>query len=191
MTPSKTAEPSARGRTERPTVPLMPPTVRKTVTVLHVVSSVGWLGLMLCLLTLGANALLTDDADTLRFSYRAADLLGDALIIPLALLALLTGLLLALGTRWGLFKHTWVATKFWLTLVAAAASIFELRARLHEAAHVVATHPTGPISAMDLGSLRSTLVVAPVVALAIYAANVTLSVVKPWGRRDKAKAKAS
>jgi hypothetical protein len=166
-------------------IPRMPPRVRKILTVVHVVSSVGWLGLMLCLLTLGGTALLSDDGTTVRSAYRGMNMLGDTLIIPIALLALLTGLLLALGTRWGLFRHTWVITKFWLTLVAAAASIFELRARLHEAVQLVNQHPTGPVSDMHLGALRDTLVVAPVVALAIYLTNVTLSIAKPWGRRDK------
>ncbi|MFL6054718.1 MAG: hypothetical protein ACJ72W_17620 [Actinoallomurus sp.] len=163
--------------------PRMPPRVRKVVTVVHVISSVGWLGLTLCLLTLGTTALVSDDPVLVRSIYRAMKVLGDVLIIPVTLTALLTGLLLALGTRWGLFRHYWVITKFGLTLLAAAASIFELRARFHEAASLVAQHPTGPVSAMHMGALRATLVVAPTVALCVYVANVTLSIFKPWGRR--------
>ena len=178
---SATRQPSG-GRT-RQRVPQMPPTVRKTMVVVHVVTSVSWLALMLCLLTLGGEALATDDADTLRTAYRAMALLGDALVLPLSLLSLLSGLVLALGTPWGLFRYRWVSTKFWLTLVAAAASIFQLTARLHEAARVVAQHPAGPISAMHLGFMRYNLVIIPVIALAVYLANVVLSVFKPWGRR--------
>lgn len=181
MATSQTVPPPGRAR--RTTVARMPPRVRKVVTIVHVVSSVGWLGVTLCLLTLGTTALLTRDGTVLRTCYRAMPLLGDTLIVPLAPLALVSGLLLALGTHWGLFRHYWVITKFWLTLVAATASLLELRARLHEAAHLVSLHPTGPIADMGLGALRDTLVVAPSVALAVYLTNVTLSVVKPWGRR--------
>ncbi|MEV5986514.1 DUF2269 domain-containing protein [Streptomyces sp. NPDC052051] len=173
-------------RASGPGAPRMSRRARTILTVVHVVSSVGWLGLMLCLLTLGVTALLSDDGTTVRTAYRGMNMLGDTLIIPIALLALVTGLWLALGTRWGLFRYYWVLTKFWLTLAAAAASVFELRARLHEAVHLVNEHPTGPVSDLHLGSLRGTLVVAPTVALVIYLTNVTLSVVKPWGRRDKA-----
>ncbi|MFI6357520.1 DUF2269 domain-containing protein [Streptomyces sp. NPDC050743] len=159
------------------------PRARKSWVVVHLVASVGWLTLMLCLLTLGATALATDDADTLRTAYRAMGMLGDALIVPLSLLTLLSGVVLSLGTSWGLFRYYWVATKFWLTLAATAASIFALSARLHEAVHAVQRHPTGPIAAMHLGFVRYQTVIVPAVALLLYLAIVVLSVFKPWGRR--------
>ncbi|WP_441246943.1 DUF2269 domain-containing protein [Kitasatospora sp. McL0602] len=162
------------------------PTARKTAVIVHIVSSVAWLGLMLCLLTLGAAGLLTSSAETVRSAYRTMPLLGDALILPLSLLTLLTGLLLALGTPWGLFKYRWVAVKFWLTMAAAGASIFALPARLHEAAQVAARHPTGTVADMHLGLIRYNLVIIPAIALSVYTAAVALSVLKPSGRPRRA-----
>jgi hypothetical protein len=159
------------------------PRARKSWVVVHVVASVGWLALMLCLLTLGATALATDDAGTLRTAYRAMGMLGDALIVPLSLLTLLSGVVLSLGTPWGLFRYYWVAVKFWLTLAATVASIFALNARLHDAVHAVDRHPTGPIAAMHLGFVRYNTVIVPTFALSLYLAMVVLSVFKPWGRR--------
>ncbi|GAB2741187.1 DUF2269 domain-containing protein [Kitasatospora kifunensis] len=167
----------------RPPVGRLSPTARKAAVILHVISSVSWLALMLCLLTLGTAGLTTRDAETLRSAYRAMQLLGGVLILPLSLLTLVSGLILSLGTPWGLFRFRWISTKFWLTLAAAAASLFAFTARLNEAAHVVAQHPTGPISAMNLGFIRYNLVIIPAVALIVYTSNVVLSVVKPWGRR--------
>ena len=154
------------------------------MVVVHTVASVSWLALMLCLLTLATMALTTNDPDTVRSAYRAMGMLGDVLIIPLSLLTLLSGVVLALGTSWGLFRYYWVSTKFWLTLAATVASIFALTARLHDAVHAVARHPTGPVSAMNLGFLRYNVVIVPSVALMLYLANVMLSVFKPWGRRS-------
>ncbi|NMI55865.1 MULTISPECIES: DUF2269 domain-containing protein [unclassified Streptomyces] len=156
------------------------------MVVVHVVVSVSWLALMLCLLTLGTTALATNNADTLRTAYRAMGMLGNALIIPLSLLTLVSGVMLALATPWGLFRYYWVSAKFWLTLAATVASIFALTARLHDAADAVARHPVGPISAMDLGFIRYNMVIVPAVALLLYLANVILSVFKPWGRRPAA-----
>ncbi|MEV6290518.1 DUF2269 domain-containing protein [Streptomyces sp. NPDC051896] len=161
----------------------LPPRARKSWVVVHVVASVGWLALMLCLLILGATALATDDAGTLRTAYRAMGMLGDPLIVPLSLLTLLSGVVLSVGTPWGLFRYYWVAVKFWLTLAATAASVFALTARLHEAVHAVQRHPTGPIAAMHLGFVRYDTVIVPAVALLLYLAMVALSVFKPWGRR--------
>ncbi|MGK4579948.1 DUF2269 domain-containing protein [Kitasatospora sp. HPMI-4] len=161
----------------------LPPRARKSVVVAHVTSSVSWLALMLCLLTLGAAALATDDADTVRSSYRAMRLLGDVLVLPLSLLSLGSGLALSLWTPWGLFRYRWTTVKFWLTLAAAAASNIELTARLHDAARLANRHPGGSIAQMQLGFLRYNLVIIPTVALALYGFLVAVSVTKPWGRR--------
>ncbi|QDN75865.1 DUF2269 domain-containing protein [Streptomyces sp. RLB3-17] len=177
---------SAGGGPQRRSGHRLPQTARKSVVVVHVVVSVSWLALMLCLLTLGTTALATNNADTLRTAYRAMGMLGNALIIPLSLLTLVSGVMLALATPWGLFRYYWVSAKFWLTLAATVASIFALTARLHDAADAVARHPVGPISAMDLGFIRYNMVIVPAVALLLYLANVILSVFKPWGRRPAA-----
>ncbi|MBV2155879.1 DUF2269 domain-containing protein [Kitasatospora sp. SUK 42] len=161
----------------------MSPGARKRLVVLHVVVSVSWLALMLCLLTLAVTALTTDDADRLRTAYRAMGMLGDTLVVPLSLLSLLSGVALGLGTSWGLFRYYWVSTKFWLTLGAMTASVFALTARLHDAVRVADAHPTGPIPASDLGFVRYNTVIVPAVALSLYLFNVVLSVYKPWGRR--------
>ncbi|MBS2540055.1 hypothetical protein KGQ20_45680 [Catenulispora sp. NF23] len=156
---------------------------RKALVCVHVAVSVSWLGMTLCLLAMAVTALLTNDADTVRAAYRAMKILGDTLVIPLSLAALLSGLWLSLATPWRLFSWRWVTVKFWLTLAAAAASIFALRARLDQAAHVAATHPVGTIAQMHLGSLRSSMVIIPSVATCVYLANVAISVTKPWGRK--------
>ncbi|MFE4972223.1 DUF2269 domain-containing protein [Kitasatospora sp. NPDC056651] len=161
----------------------LPPAVRKPLVVLHVVASVGWLALMLCLLALAVAALTAGDADRLRTAYRAMGLLGDVLILPLSLLAFLSGVALGLGTSWGLFRYYWVSIKFWLTLGAMAASVLALTARLHDAVRVVDAHPTGPITVAELGFVRYNTVIVPAVALALYLFMVVLSVYKPWGRR--------
>jgi hypothetical protein len=46
------------------------------------------------------------------------ELTGWYAIVPLAFASLLTGLVQALGTTWGLFRHYWVLFKFLLTVLA-------------------------------------------------------------------------
>ncbi|WP_316525412.1 DUF2269 domain-containing protein [Kitasatospora brasiliensis] len=181
-TPGRPAAPAPPASTGR----RLPPAARKSLVVLHVVASVSWLALMLCLLTLAVAALTAlpaGDADRLRTAYRAMGLLGDVLILPLSLLTFLSGVALGLGTPWGLFRYYWVSTKFWVTLGAMAASVFALTDRLHDAVRVVDAHPTGAITAAELGFVRYNAVIVPAVALALYLFTVILSVSKPWGRR--------
>ncbi|MGW3227033.1 DUF2269 domain-containing protein [Kitasatospora sp. NPDC001095] len=161
----------------------LPPAARKPLVILHVVASVSWLALMLCLLTLAVTALTAGDAERLRTAYRAMGLLGDTLILPLSLLTFLSGVVLGLGTPWGLFRYHWVSAKFWLTLGAVTASVLALPDRLHDAVRVADAHPTGPITVADLGFVRYNTVIVPAVALTLYLVSVVLSVYKPWGRR--------
>ena len=156
-----------------PTAPaVLPRTLRRTLLVTHVTASAAWLGLSLCLLTLALTGLTTDSAALDAVSYRAMDVFGDRLLAPLVLLTFLTGLALSLGTPWGLARHRWVWTKFWLTLAAGTASLLALRPELDRAAaDVTAGEPTDGLS----------LVFPPSVSLALYVFMTALSVLKPWG----------
>lgn len=173
------------GRKSGTVLPRLGKRARKTLVCAHVAVSVSWLGLTLCLMALAVTAMLTDDADTVRAAYRAMKIIGETLVIPVSLTALLTGLWLSLATSWRLFAWRWVTVKFWLTLAAAAASVFALRDRLDEAAHVAGAHPVGSVADMHLGFLRYNMVIVPTIATCVYVANVVVSVTKPWGRSGR------
>lgn len=140
---------------------------RRSLLVAHVAVSVSWLGLTVGLLTLGIAAFSTRDPTTAQAATRAMKIFGDWLIVPIALFSLVSGLALALRTPWGLARHRWVWTKFWLTLITVALSIFSLRPGIDEAA--------------ARGAVDIDLVVAPSVATATYLFVTAISVLKPWG----------
>jgi hypothetical protein len=156
----------------------MRPGTRRLVLSLHVIVSVGALGVYLGLLTLAIAGLTTDDPERLRTAYTAMGIFGDVLIIPVSLAILITGLTLGLGTRWGLLRHYWVLTKFVLTLALAAASTFGLRARIADA---VDNLPAVSAGAHDVGSVGVLLVFLLPVALGVYVTTTVLAIYKPWG----------
>ncbi len=57
----------------------------------------------------------------------AMDLTGWFVIVPFSLASLVTGLVQALGTTWGLFRHYWVLIKFLITVVAAVLLLVHMR----------------------------------------------------------------
>lgn len=148
---------------------------RRLNLVVHVAVSVGWLGLDAVLLVLGTTAALTGDPELTRACVVAMDVVTGAMIVPVALVSLGTGILGAVGSPWGLVRHRWVLTKLVLTLVAATASVTALRGNLAHAADVVT-------AGEPLGALALDLVLPPAVALALYVTMTVLSVTKPWGR---------
>lgn len=92
--------------------------IRKLALTTHISVSVGWIGAVLAYLVLVVAAITGDDAPTLRAAWIGMQLIGWYLIVPLALATLLTGLVMALGTPWGLFRHYWVLISLGLTVVA-------------------------------------------------------------------------
>lgn len=146
---------------------------RRASVVVHVVASASWLGLSLGLLALAVTAITTGSAVTAEASVRAMKLFADWLLLPAAFLTLLTGLLLSLGTPWGLARHRWVYVKFWLTLATITATAFALRPGLGATVTAVA----------ETGSVPDTtdIVMGPIVSLSAYVFMTVISILKPWG----------
>jgi hypothetical protein len=96
----------------------MSPRTRKVVLTTHVVTSVGWLGAVAAVLALALAAVISDDEATVRGAYIAMQLVGWAALLPLSLASLLSGLVQAAGTSWGVLQHYWVVTKLLMNVLA-------------------------------------------------------------------------
>ncbi|HZA91652.1 MAG TPA: hypothetical protein VE420_03410 [Gemmatimonadales bacterium] len=94
----------------------MTPGLRKFVLTVHLTVSVGWIGAVVAYLALGVSAVTSPDPQTVRAALIAMELTGWYVIVPLALAALLTGIIMSLGTSWGLFRHYWVLISLGLTV---------------------------------------------------------------------------
>ena len=104
----------------------MGPGLRKFALSAHLTFSVGWIGAVVAYLALGIAALNSQDVRTIRAAWTAMDLTGWYVIVPLALASLLTGLVMALGTKWGLFRHYWVLFSFLLTTLATVVLLLHM-----------------------------------------------------------------
>jgi hypothetical protein len=80
-------------------------------------------------------------------------LLAETVLVPLAVAALATGVLLGLGTPWGLTRHAWVLTKLALTTGTATAAVFVLRPALNRAAAQALQVPLVELSTAGIGQL--------------------------------------
>src|ERR687887_134909 len=84
---------------------VLTPSLRKLALTAHVTSSVGWLGSVAGFLVLAITGVTSQDSEVVRAAYVAMELVAWYVIVPLSLASLLTGLVQALGTQWGLFRH--------------------------------------------------------------------------------------
>jgi len=96
----------------------MSPSVRRFALSVHLTCSVGWIGAVLAYLGLGIAATRSDNPTTVRGAWLAMEIVGWYVLVPLALGSWVTGLVMSLGTRWGLLRYYWVVVAFVLTSIA-------------------------------------------------------------------------
>ena len=113
----------------------MGPRLRKLVLLMHVVSTVGWIGAVASYLALVVAALTSESTETVRGAFIGMELVYFALV-PLAATALVTGVVQALGSNWGLLRHYWVVVKLVITVVAMTVMVLNLSTVSSHADHV-------------------------------------------------------
>jgi SNF family Na+-dependent transporter len=131
----------------------MPPALRKFVLAVHLTVSVGWIGAIAAYIPFDVATVTSRDAQSVRGAYLAMESIARSVIVPLALASLLTGLVVSLGTKWGLFRHYWVLISLVLTTLATVVLLLETRTI--GALAGMAADPT--MSGDDIRALPSTL----------------------------------
>ena len=153
------------------------PGPRKLVLTAHVSTSVGWFGSVAAFLALAVAGLTAEAAATVRGAYVAAEIVTWAVIVPLCLASLVTGVLAAVGSPWGLFRHYWVVAKLVLTL--AATLLLLLHTRPIGVLGAAAAGPSGVSAGLD--GLRVQPLVDALLALLVLVLTTVLAVYKPRG----------
>jgi hypothetical protein len=156
---------------------MMNPGMRKMALCAHIAASVGWIGAVLAFLALAIAGLMSVDAEKARAAYVCMDLIGWCVLVPLSLASLVTGLVQATGTKWGLFQHYWVVVKLAITVVATIVLLLHMQ----PIGHVAAAAAKGALSAGDLRGLRIQLVANAGAAAVVLLVALGLAVFKPRG----------
>ncbi len=155
----------------------MAPWLRKLALTAHVTFSVSWLGAVGAFLLLAVRGLTSNDEQTVRAMYLSMDLVGWQVIVPLCFAALVTGLVQAFTTPWGLFRHYWVVLKLAVTVLLTILLMLHLQPTRRLAAVAAETAISGPA----LHALQLQLAVDAAGALLGLIALVALALYKPRG----------
>ncbi|SFO90547.1 hypothetical protein SAMN04489713_110197 [Actinomadura madurae] len=169
----------------RPRFPQLKRLARRVWLTLHVGVSVGWLGLALAMTTLAITGATADDHAVRHGSYELMHVFDLTIVIPSVVLAVVTGLVVSLGTPWGLVKHRWVLLKFVISLVIPVIATVQ-SGWIEELQHRTAD------PAADPGGTGLVLVLCMLLYAALLWTAVVLSVFKPggktrWGRTERAR----
>ena len=151
---------------------------RKWVLVLHIASAGAWLGIDVVMAVLIFTSLATNDTATVALCYQALGLVAVWPLLIAGLVCLATGLVLGLGSRYGLVRYWWVAAKLALNLLLTGLVLVALRPGLAELSQVGRELAAGhPVDAALHG-----MIYPPIVSPAALLVALSLAVLKPWGR---------
>ncbi|MFD9891035.1 hypothetical protein ACFWY9_16960 [Amycolatopsis sp. NPDC059027] len=172
MTTSSSARPRRLG-----------PRRRKAFLVTHIVSAGAWIGMDIALGILVCTALLTSDPEVTAGSYRVLQLFAGWPMLVASLLCLASGIVLAVGSKYGLFRYWWVFAKLVVNVVMSLLILFVLRPGLNDVAANAQRLAAGDTSLGSPSGLLYPVIVAPGLLLFAF----VLSTFKPWGRIRRAR----
>jgi hypothetical protein len=153
-------------------------TARKSVLLVHIASAGAWLGVDVVMGVLVLTALVSDDGRTKALAFRALELVAVGPLLVLGLLCLLSGVLLGLGSRYGLLRYWWVAAKLALNLVLTALVLVALAPEVAAHADQARQAEAGLPVPLEVGQL----IFPPIVSPAALLVAMVLAIFKPWGR---------
>lgn len=151
---------------------------RRLALVLHIISAGAWIGIDVIVAVLVLTGWFAGDVNVRSLAYQAlAEFVAWPMLVS-GLVCLATGVLLGVGTKWGLLRYWWVAVKLVLNLVLCALIVVVLQPGMDAVGAYGEQLLTGTPSA----SRVRTLFFPPAVSLSTLTFATVLAVYKPWGR---------
>lgn len=155
----------------------MNPSIRKLALTAHVAASVGWVGALAVFLAHALASVMSESELVVRAAAIAMGLTAWLVIMPLSIASLITGLVQALGTAWGLFRHYWILFKLALTTIATGVLLLKMQ----PIGHLAEAAAQADFVGTELIGLRTSLTVHAAGGLVILLAALVLAIYKPAG----------
>lgn len=155
---------------------------RKAVLLVHIVAAGVWMGIDVVLGVLVVTAAATSDPGVQGVAYQALGMFAVMPMLASTVVCLGSGVVLGLGSKYGLVRYWWVAVKLVLNVVLAGLVAGVLRPGMADVVEQGRRLSDGLAPTADLGFLSF----PPVVSLVALTVAMFLSVFKPFGRIRRA-----
>lgn len=155
---------------------------RKLVLLVHIAAAGAWLGLDLVLGILIVTGLTTGDATSAASAALSLAAFATWPLLAVGAVTLASGVLLGLGSKYGLVRYWWVLVKLVINVMLVTLVVVLLWPGIAEVAD------TGRAALADdtAPELRWNMVFPPIVSSTAVVVAMTLAVFKPWGRIRRA-----
>ncbi|HEY9368808.1 hypothetical protein [Streptomyces sp.] len=153
--------------------------LRKLVLTAHVAISVGWLGLVTGMFAMSVAGATTGDAEQQAAMYRTMSMLDEIFLGMTSMFALITGIVVGAGTKWGLLQRRWVAVKFFTTMGVMVLGFSVIHTLILKANELV--DAGAPVRGGELDTVGWSMAGAAALALSSLVFMTAVSTYKPWG----------
>jgi hypothetical protein len=165
---------------------------RRSTLAVHIIAAGAWIGIDVIVAVLVLTGRFSGDLAVRSLAYRALATFVVWPMLAAGLVSLVSGLVLGLGTRWGLLRYWWVAVKLGLNLVLCTLILAVLQPGMDE----VSQYGQDLLAGDPEAGRVNTLFFPPAVSLTALTVATGLAVFKPWGRtrartRTRTRARAS
>jgi len=154
----------------------------RILKVIHIISSFSWVigCIALCLVVF---VIFPQSGDELYIHSKALKIVDDYLVIAGVIATTLTGLVYAVWTNWGFFKHRWIVVKWIMTITQATFGGFVIGSAINENVIIAATlRDAAMTDPVFINNLQTIKIFVPVMA-ACMIFLVWVSVEKPWKKQ--------
>lgn len=157
---------------------ILTPKLSRLVLISHITFSVGWLGAVVVFMVLAITGITSEDSQLARSAYLAMDISAWFVIVPFCLASLFSGIVQAICTKWGLFKHYWIVVKLVLTVFATILLLLHMK----PISYLAGIASEASFFPSQESGLRIQMIADAGIAILLLLAITTISVYKPWGR---------
>lgn len=160
-------------------------TQRRWLLSVHLLFSAIMFGEAVAFLILSITAANASDEDVLKACYTGMHVLAKTSVRASTIGALVTGVLLSLMTKWGLFKHYWIIAKEGLMIVSILAGFVGMEILTYKAVTLTSAEGLNalndPVFTVNSGQLW----IGIILQILSVGGMFVISVFKPWGPRKQ------
>ncbi|MBM7599561.1 putative membrane protein [Virgibacillus halotolerans] len=158
-------------------------TSKRGLLTIHILFAAIMFGNMVTLLILSITAATTENAQLIKSCYQIMHVLASTSVKASTIGTTVTGILLSIWTKWGLFQFYWIIAKQIITIMLIGFNLWGIYAWTLQALSRVETIT----DQTNMFMLQIDLWIGITIQIISLIFIFTISVFKPWGRRKQQK----
>lgn len=129
------------------------------------------------------NLIEPQSGDELYMTLLVSRYIDDFLVIPGAILTIITAIIYGTSTNWGFFKHRWIIVKWIISMIVVVVGTFYFSPKLDRSLEITNQIRDGAFSNAEMISNSQISLIGAFAQAGVLIFLVIISVFKPWKKK--------